>query len=146
MSELWLDGQDLTVIAPQLLGPELTVLSAYRNRLTQFPAALPSGLRVLNLADNLIGQVPETLGRLRQLHTLDLGHNRISALPDAIGDLHGLSRYLYLSDNRLTELPAALTRLSRLGYLGATDNRLASFLPTSAPWPRCTSCACTATA
>ena len=36
---------------------------------------------------------------------LDLGHNELMEVPEAIGELRGLSGYLYLNHNRLATLP-----------------------------------------
>ena len=48
---------------------------------------------------------------------LDLGHNLLTALPEAMGDPVGLSDFLYLSHNRLTTLPKTLGKLMQLAYL-----------------------------
>src|SRR5262245_31060515 len=71
-------------------------------------------LQTVVLADNDLVEVSDRIGNLRNLRMLDLGHNRLRCLPDSIGDIEGLSDFLYLHDNQLTELPASLMRLNRL--------------------------------
>jgi internalin A len=50
-------------------------------------------------------EVPESLGQLTALQTLDLGGNQLSALPEWLGQLSEL-RELYLHDNPALGLPA----------------------------------------
>ena len=59
---------------------------------------------------------------MRKLRMLDLGHNRLTRAPDALGDLEGLTDFLYLHDNRLAVLPATLGRLTKLRYLNICEN------------------------
>ena len=82
-------------------------------------------LEALILAETGLTTVHAAIGRLTSLRMLDLGHNAIAMLPDAIGDLTGLTDFLYLHDNRLTRLPDAIGRLTRLQYLNAGDNPIA---------------------
>ena len=64
---------------------------------------------------------------LRNLRTLDLGHNHLEDLPEALGGLTGLTDYLYLHDNQLAAFrPSLFARLTRLKYLNVGDNRLTS--------------------
>ena len=63
---------------------------------------------------------------LTRLRMLDLGHNELTSLPEALGNLTGLSGYLYLSHNRLTSVPKSLGNLVNLAYLNITDNKLTS--------------------
>ncbi|XP_041018178.1 plant intracellular Ras-group-related LRR protein 4-like [Juglans microcarpa x Juglans regia] len=88
-----------------------------------------SSLITLDLSDNRIVALPDTIGGLSSLTKLDLHSNRISELPDAIGDLLNLI-YLDLSGNQLSSLPATFGRLVRLQELDLSSNRL-SFLPES---------------
>ena len=53
---------------------------------------------------------------------LDLGHNALTQIPEGLGDLNGLTDFLYLHDNRLTSLPSSLARLTRLRYLNIGAN------------------------
>jgi Leucine-rich repeat (LRR) protein len=61
-------------------------------------------------------EVSEQIGRLKRLRMLDLGHNELTRVPDALADLDGLTDFLYLHDNRLTSLPSSLERLTQLRY------------------------------
>ena len=63
--------------------------------------------------------MPEWYGRLTRLRTLDLGHNRLTAVPD----LSALTQLeiLYLHENALTALPALPPSLT---YLNISENPL----------------------
>src|SRR5216683_2795699 len=70
-------------------------------------------LETLVLADNGLSDLSDRIGHLKKLRMLDLGHNKLARLPDALGDLSGLTDFLYLHDNRLTALPQSLRRLGK---------------------------------
>ena len=99
-------------------------LNLWKKQLGAIPESVWEAIDVetLILADNGLETVSADIARLKSLRTLDLGHNRIASIPDALGDLVSLDRFLYLHDNRLTELPASLARLSRLRYLNISEN------------------------
>ena len=82
-------------------------------------------LETLVLADNDLCEVSARIGALKKLRMLDLGHNRLSEIPEALGDLDGLSDFLYMHDNRLTTLPVSLARLKKLRYLNISENAFA---------------------
>ncbi|KAF5463567.1 hypothetical protein F2P56_019470 [Juglans regia] len=82
-----------------------------------------SGLISLDLSDNRIVALPASVGGLTSLTKLDLHSNRVSELPDSIGDLLSLI-YLDLSGNQLSSLPATFGRLVRLQELDLSSNRL----------------------
>ncbi|KAG2695046.1 hypothetical protein I3843_08G172000 [Carya illinoinensis] len=82
-----------------------------------------SGLITLDLSDNRIVALPASVGGLSSLTKLDLHANRVSELPDSIGDLLSLI-YLDLSGNQLSSLPATFGRLVRLQELDLSSNRL----------------------
>nr|AKQ06195.1 plant intracellular Ras-group-related LRR protein 4 [Momordica charantia] len=90
------------------------------------------GSRELNLRNKLSNQLewlPDTIGKLSSLITLDLSENRLAALPDTIGALSQLKR-LDLHANRLSELPGPFTDLTSLVCLDLRGNQLVS-LPAS---------------
>ncbi len=85
----------------------------------------------LILAENgLQGPLPESLGALPGLTTLDLTGNRLTGpIPAPLGDLTALT-FLDLSHNRLTgPIPAPLGRLSRLRVLRLGHNELTGAVP-----------------
>ena len=85
-------------------------------------------LRVLNLANNDLGEVPDTLCRLAHLTTLNLHGNKVGKLPLALGQLHQL-RELTLQGNRLTRLPASLSDCTHLEVLDVRGNSLQQLPP-----------------
>ncbi|KAI4327869.1 hypothetical protein L6164_020281 [Bauhinia variegata] len=90
------------------------------------------GTRELNLKSKLMDQVdwlPDSIGKLSSLVTLDLSENRIMALPSTIGGLSSLTR-LDLHSNRISELPDSLGEILSLVYLDLGGNQL-SLLPAS---------------
>ena len=79
-------------------------LNLWKKRLGQVPDSVwtQSELDTLVLADNELRSLSEQIGRLKKLRMLDLGHNLLTDVPDALGELDSLTRFLYLHDNRLT--------------------------------------------
>lgn len=88
-----------------------------------------SSLVSLDLSENRIMALPSTIGGLSSLTRLDLHSNRITELPDSIGELLSLV-YLDLRGNHLSSLPASFGRLARLEELDLSSNQL-SVLPDS---------------
>ncbi|XP_049386202.1 plant intracellular Ras-group-related LRR protein 4-like [Solanum stenotomum] len=86
-----------------------------------------SNLVTLDLSENRIAVLPTTIGGLSSLQKLDLHGNRIVELPDSIGDLLNLV-YLDLNGNNLKTLPLTLARLTHLEEVDLSSNML-SVLP-----------------
>ncbi|XP_077215594.1 plant intracellular Ras-group-related LRR protein 4-like isoform X2 [Tasmannia lanceolata] len=84
-----------------------------------------SSLITLDLSENRIVALPNTIGGLSSLTKLDLHSNRLVELPDPIGDILGLV-YMDLRANQLTSLPATFGKLSCLVELDLSSNRLSS--------------------
>ncbi|XAR73662.1 hypothetical protein NMG60_11007704 [Bertholletia excelsa] len=82
-----------------------------------------SSLMTLNLSENRLVALPAAIGGLSSLTKLDLHANRISELPDSIGELLNLV-CLDLGGNQLTSLPANFGRLVRLEELDLSSNHL----------------------
>ncbi|CAJ1858284.1 unnamed protein product [Sphenostylis stenocarpa] len=88
-------------------------------------------LQNLILDHNLFtGNVPSSLGSLRELNEISLGHNKFSgAIPNEIGTLSRL-KTLDISNNALNgSLPATFSNLSSLTLLNAENNLLENQIP-----------------
>lgn len=80
--------------------------------------------RSLVLARMRLGSIESVcFSAMRFVRALDLSHNGLSALPDAIGTL-ALLCSLNIANNRLTSLPAGLCDLTDLETLHARHNRI----------------------
>ena len=55
-------------------------------------------LQTLIRADNGLSELSERGGRRDKRRRLDLGHNRLTRVPNALGDLASLTDFLYLHD------------------------------------------------
>ncbi|XP_008799240.1 plant intracellular Ras-group-related LRR protein 4 isoform X2 [Phoenix dactylifera] len=84
-----------------------------------------SGLVTLDLSENRIVVLPATVGALSSLKKLDLHSNRIGELPNSIGDLYSLL-YLDLRGNQLMSLPSTIGKLVQLEELDLSSNQLSS--------------------
>ncbi|XP_026415904.1 LRR receptor-like serine/threonine-protein kinase GSO1 [Papaver somniferum] len=80
--------------------------------------------------NNLEGNIPEEIGLLKGLSTLNLSHNRFSSvIPQSIGSMNGLES-LDLSFNKLTGLiPYSLASMNSLERLNLSYNNLSGRIP-----------------
>lgn len=111
----------------------LTHLNLSKNRFTDdcFDTILQiSSLRELRVADNsLDGAVLEDIFRLENLQVLDLHNNKISDMPDSLHNLQHL-RVLNMAGNRLRSVPIESLRLLPLVEIDISRNRIgATLLP-----------------
>ncbi|KAJ2661419.1 hypothetical protein IWW48_002402 [Coemansia sp. RSA 1200] len=77
------------------------------------------------LSNTGLVELPDEIGYLRQLQSMDLSGNRLETLPATVAfwqHLHTMD----VSNNRLTDLPSATRHLGRLEVLDLASNRLAS--------------------
>ena len=98
---------------------ELTEVNLGKNYfLTFLPESLGNltQLTTLDLCLNSLTSLPESLGNLTQLTTLDLSYNPLTSLPESLGNLIQLTT-LNLSGNRLAPLPKSLGNLTQLTTL-----------------------------
>jgi GTPase SAR1 family protein len=97
--------------------------AAYREAEMKIEAARRSGAKKLNLSNMGLTELPESLGQLTQLQTLDLSYNQLRALPESLGQLTQLQE-INFAENRLTRLPQSLIQITRMRSLNLTGNRL----------------------
>ncbi|MBN3299512.1 LRSM1 ligase, partial [Amia calva] len=103
----------------------------------QLRSLLPKGsdisalytLKVLDLHENKLTCLPEEIGQLKALQVLNVERNRLQRLPESIGDLCQLQT-LNVKANELGELPTSLGRLDSLRTLDISENKVRS-LPTA---------------
>ncbi len=93
------------------------------------------GVRVTRLAlnrNNLIGNIPASIGNLETLQYLNLSENQLNGhIPGTIGDLIHL-KDLYLYENNLNgHIPPSIGNLAELYRLGLSDNQLSGSIPKS---------------
>lgn len=109
----------------------LTNLDLHNNRITSLPDSIGSlsGLTELHLYSNQLTSLPDSIGNLTSLIGLYLFNNQITSLPNTIGNLSSLTN-LNLYNNKLTNLPDSIGNLSSLTGLYVYNNKLTS-LPNS---------------
>ena len=100
-------------------------------KLTELPESLGqlTQLQSLDLSDNQLTRLPDLLGQLTQLLVLDLRGNKLSTLPEWILQLTQL-KDLVLYSNQFKVLPEWLGQLEHLRMLDASSNQL-TLLPES---------------
>ncbi|KAM0009495.1 putative non-specific serine/threonine protein kinase [Helianthus debilis subsp. tardiflorus] len=90
-------------------------------------------LKLLALRGNYVtGQLPEKLGRLKNLESIDLAYNQLTgSIPDSVGSLH-LLKTLQMNINQLTgSIPDTIGGLSSLNFLDLSYNNLNGSFPES---------------
>ncbi|KAJ0764585.1 putative leucine-rich repeat-containing, plant-type, leucine-rich repeat domain superfamily [Helianthus annuus] len=90
-------------------------------------------LKLLALRGNYVtGQLPEKLGRLKNLESIDLAYNQLTGtIPDSVGSLH-LLKTLQMNVNQLTgSIPDTIGGLSSLNFLDLSYNNLNGSFPES---------------
>ncbi|CAF2133177.1 plant intracellular Ras-group-related LRR protein 4 [Brassica rapa] len=127
------DGDNLSLIKLASLievsSKKATKVLNLQNKLTEQVEWLPdsigklSSLTSLDLSENHIVVLPNTIGKLSSLTKLNLHSNRITHLPESIGELLNLV-YLNLSSNQLSSLPSSFSKLSQLEELDLSCNNL----------------------
>ncbi|KAI9578300.1 leucine rich repeat containing flyers-cup isoform 2-T2 [Glossina fuscipes fuscipes] len=105
---------------------KLQCLYAQHNDITVLPHFEGCDLQELHVSNNFIERLPKRLcSSSPHLKILDLRDNKIAELPDEIGHLQSLIR-LDLSNNSITNLPYSLSTLPHLTSLQVEGNPIKS--------------------
>ncbi|XP_072236229.1 leucine-rich repeat-containing protein 28 [Leuresthes tenuis] len=129
---LFLNYKNLNIFPVELLKDEglqfLERLYMKRNSLTTLPdnlaQKLPNLIELYLHSNNLV-LIPEAIGNLARLQSLDLSNNTLQLLCPEIGRLRSL-RHLRLSNNHLKSLPPEIGDLQDLETLDVAMNQLMS--------------------
>jgi len=101
---------------------KLSMIGFKANQISHVPAAaLPPQLRWLILTDNRISQLPDELGQRPLLQKLMLAGNQLAHLPESLAQCTNLE-LIRIASNRLTHLPAWLLALPSLTWLAYAGN------------------------
>ncbi|HMF31387.1 MAG TPA: leucine-rich repeat domain-containing protein [Candidatus Lokiarchaeia archaeon] len=84
-----------------------------------------TALQTLNLSCNQLAALPESMGNLKSLRFLDLASNQLANLPESFGNLTELQT-IYLNDNKLATFPESFGNLQKLQTLWIQNNKLTS--------------------
>jgi GTPase SAR1 family protein len=98
---------------------------ATEGELTTIPAEVFDfvWLEKLDLSYNRLSELPDSIGNLQNLSVLYLTNNQLIELPASIGNLQNLS-VLYLISNQLSEIPDSIGNLQNLSILELSKNQL----------------------
>ncbi len=106
--------------------PKLEMISFKSNNLhTLDEHALPIQTRWLILTDNKISCLPDSMGELHRLQKFAFAGNQLKKLPNTMANCKALE-LIRLSANQLTSLPDWLFQLPKLAWLAFSGNKLAS--------------------
>lgn len=105
--------------------PSLTELYLPSNKISCLPECIGnlSELKSLNFCENLLTLLPESFFSLRKLRILVLRDNLLDELPEGIGCFSQL-RMLDASNNRLKSVPSSIGECKNLEHLLLTHNKL----------------------
>jgi hypothetical protein len=102
--------------------PSLTMISFRSNRMKQIPEdSIPIGTRWLILTDNLLEELPKSIGSCVNLQKVALAGNRLRELPDEMQACQKIE-LLRISANSLKVFPSCLLSLPRLSWLAFAGN------------------------
>ncbi|XVF40039.1 hypothetical protein PTKIN_Ptkin01aG0080300 [Pterospermum kingtungense] len=109
---------------------EGNVMIVAKGREIEYSSTLPL-VKIIDLSENnLSGNVPEEITKLKSLGTLNLSNNHLTgSIPSDIGNLN-LLETLDLSRNQLSgSIPRSLSSISFLNHLNLSYNKLAGKIP-----------------
>ncbi|XP_068429204.1 leucine-rich repeat-containing protein 28 [Clinocottus analis] len=136
LERLYMKRNSLTTLPDNLAQklPNLIELYLHSNNIVMIPDAIGdlTRLQSLDLSNNALQFLCPEIGRLRSLRHLRLSNNQLKCLPPEIGDLQDLET-LDVSMNQLMSFPDRLYRCATLQNLTA-DHNLLGHVPRQLCW------------
>ncbi|PKK77171.1 PP2C-domain-containing protein [Rhizophagus irregularis] len=137
LQKLILPKNMLTQFSLMGIGTSITDLSLAYSKLIELPDKLFEdlvSLEKLDLSNNQLTKIPNSIGSLKKLAHFSCTNNTLSALPSEIGSLTAL-RVLDIHNNNLSSLPPEIWYCAGLVTLNVSSNLLEQFpmRPTSFP-------------
>ncbi|KAJ4979894.1 hypothetical protein NE237_010674 [Protea cynaroides] len=123
---------NLTIIPDEVwtCGSSVRVLDLSNNSICEIPVKIGSFSVIQKLLLNANGMLDEYISwegitSLKSLKVLSLSQNHLTTLPSSLGTLTSLTQ-LHVANNKLTSLPSEIELLTQLQILSASNNRLSS--------------------
>ncbi|AXT52922.1 hypothetical protein D1818_19630 [Aquimarina sp. BL5] len=125
LSKLPEKGKEINGIDNNSNPLDIKILNLNNKDLVEVPLEIKSykNLIELDLSNNQLLDIPEWIGELPNLEILDFTNNRIKKIPESIYKLKKL-RYLYFSNNQLNFLPESIGKLKSLERLNLHENQI----------------------
>ena len=121
------------VYVPNTIGnlTKLKLLDLSFNCLSELTDSIAnlSQLQTLNLGSNSLTVLP-SLGKLSNLHVLDISHNNLECFPEGIDGVH--TQFLLdlnLAGNKITEIPSNISTIPNLRMINISNNSLTEIPP-----------------
>jgi leucine-rich repeat protein SHOC2 len=116
---------ELELLLHQSTQDRSTHLDLYQNQISKLPDSIGNltDLVSLRLTDNRLTTLPDSIGNLTKLRELRVYRNQLRNLPDSIANLQNLT-WLSLSLNRLTVFPGSIAELTNLTGLLLNGNQM----------------------
>lgn len=115
---------DIDAVLTQSMVDNCTTLTAtYKNIQDISGVEVLTNLQTLSVYDNKLTSLPEGIGNLKNLQTLHIYNNQITSLPASIGNLTNLEVF-HASNNNLTTLPDTFGDLVNLKTIYLVNNQL----------------------
>ncbi|OJJ15348.1 hypothetical protein BKI52_38695 [marine bacterium AO1-C] len=121
-----LKNNRLKTLPQQLRWSKIYKLDLENNQLRSLPESVVNCkyLNEIKLRGNHITSLPDSLAQLTTYYfNIDISHNGLTEVPEVLGKIKQL-RTLNLSHNQLTELPGELSKAQQLYYLRAANNQI----------------------
>jgi len=119
------DRAELIEIIEKAAREGVTRLDLSGKGITEIPECIGqlTNLQTLDFGENQITEIPECIGQLTNLQTLDLNENQITEIPECIGKLTNL-KGLDFRENQITEIPEYIGQLTKLKWLDLNENQI----------------------